>query len=148
MSSTEQTPSSSTSSSSNLQRIIDAAFDVALKDYTKVTRIDLAKDPFVAKIELKNSPDDILELLQESEKSFKEYREGNRGLISCLRPAVKFFRVSWQILDKAASLVSITFTCLPVNFSNVSLSGPFPTSKGCVYKHQCPHCCTSLEYAF
>ena len=108
MSSTEQTSSSSTSSSSNLQRIIDAAFDVALKDYTKVTRIDLAKDPFVAKIELKNSPDDILELLQEQEKSFTEYRKGSRGLIDCLRPVVKILHASSPILGDAAGPVSVT----------------------------------------
>ena len=102
MSSTEQTTSSS--SSFNLQLIIDAA----LADYTKVTKIDLAKNPFFAKIELMDSPDYILELLQEHEKSFKEYREGNRGLINCLRPVVKVLHASSPILGDAVGLVSVT----------------------------------------
>jgi hypothetical protein len=123
MSSTEQTTSSS--SSSNLQSIIE----VALADYTKETKIDLAKNPFFAKIELMDSPESILELLQEHEKSFKEYREGNRGLMSCLCPAVKFLHVSWQILDKAASPVSITFTYLPVNLLTRPRQVHFPPAK-------------------
>ena len=97
MSSTGQvTPSPST-----VQSIIDA-----LADYTKVTGIDLSKNPFAAAIEHSNSPEAILELLQEREKAFKEYRDGNRRLISCLRPAVKVIQAFSGILGEAVSLVS------------------------------------------
>jgi hypothetical protein len=76
MSSTVQA-TSSTSSTSNIQLITDA-----LVDYGKITGIDLSKNPFAAAIERENSPEAILELLQEREKAFKDYREGNRKLIS------------------------------------------------------------------
>jgi len=68
-----------TSSTSNSQLIIDA-----LADYTKITGIDLSKNSFAAELELSNSSQDILQLLQEREKAFEEYRDGNQRLIDCL----------------------------------------------------------------
>ena len=79
MSSTGQ----STSSSSNVQSIIDA-----LADCTKVIGIDLSMNPFAAAIEHLNSPEAVLELLQERENASKGYLHGNQRLISCLRPTV------------------------------------------------------------
>jgi len=85
-------------SSSNIQLIINA-----LADYAKVTGIDLTKNPFADKIESSSSSDAILELLQEQEKAFKEYREANRGFISCLSPAVKVLSAFSGILGEAVS---------------------------------------------
>ena len=102
MSSTVQaTPS--TSSTSNIQLITDA-----LVDYAMITGIDLSNNPFAATIEQANSPGAILELLQEREKAFKDYREGNRRLISCLTPVVNVIQAFSGILGEAVSLVSHT----------------------------------------
>ena len=99
MSSTGQaTPSTST-----IQSIIDA-----LADYTRITGIDLSNNPFAAAIEHLNSPEAVLELLQERENAFKDYRDGNRRLISSLRPAVKVIQAFSGILGEAVSLVSHT----------------------------------------
>ena len=98
MSSTAQ----ATSSSSNIQLIID----VALADYAKITGIDLSKNTFAAMLEQSNSPEAILELLQGREKAFNEYRDGNRRLINCLSPAVKVIKAFSGILGEAVSLVS------------------------------------------
>ena len=103
MSFADQKRSSSTSPSSNIQLIIDA-----LVDYSKITGIDLPRNPFAAAIERVNSPGDILELLQEQEKAFKDYREDNRRLITCLSPAVNVIQAFSGILGEAASLVSHT----------------------------------------
>jgi fungal STAND N-terminal Goodbye domain len=103
MSSTGQAISSGTSTS-NTQLIIDA-----LADYAKITGVDLSKNPFAAALEQSNSPEAILELLQEREKAFKEYREGNRRLIICLSPAVKVLQAFSGILGEAVSLVSVTY---------------------------------------
>ena len=103
MSSTVQA-TSSTFSTSNIQLITDA-----LADYTKITGIDLSKHPFAVAIELANSPGAILELLQEREKAFKDYREGNRRLISCLSPAVNVIQAFSGVLGEAVSLVSHAF---------------------------------------
>ena len=94
---------SSTSSTSIIQLITNA-----LADYTKITGIDLSKNPFAAAIERANSPEPILELLQEREKAFKDYREGNQRLISCLSPAVNVIQAFSGILGEAVSLVSDT----------------------------------------
>ena len=106
MSSTAVT-SQATSSTSNFQQFTDA-----LADYAKITGIDLPTNPFAATLELSNSPDDVLQLLQGREKAFKEYREGNRRLINCLSPAVKVLQAFSGILGEVVSLVSHTcVTC-------------------------------------
>jgi hypothetical protein len=91
-------------STSNFQLIIDAAF----ADYAKITGIDLSNNPFAAALEQSNSPEAILRLLQGREETFKEYRDGNRRLISCLSPAVKVLQAFSGILGEAISLVSHT----------------------------------------
>ena len=105
MSSTGQ----ATSSSSNIQLIIDAA----LADYAKITGIDLSKDPFSAMLEQSNSPEAILVLLQERQKTFESYRDRNRRLISCLSPVVTIIHAFSGILGEAVRAVSVTYH--PVN---------------------------------
>lgn len=96
--------SQTTSSPCNFQLIINA-----LADYTKQTGIDLTKSPFVEKIELSNSAEAILDLLKEREKAFKEYRDVNPRLISCLTPAVKILHAFSGALGGTNSLVSIMY---------------------------------------
>ena len=100
---TAEQATSSISSTSNIQLITNA-----LVDYAKITGIDLSNNPFAAAIKNTNSPAAILELLKEREKAFKDYREGNRRLISCLSPAVNVIQAFSGILGEAVSLVSYT----------------------------------------
>jgi hypothetical protein len=137
MSSTVQA-TSSTSATSNIQLITNA-----LTDYT--TEIDLSKSPFAVEIEQANSPGDILKLLQEREEAFKDYREGNRRLISCLSPVVNVIQAFSGILGQAVSLVSHIFH--PVTRFIVTSSGLLPTSKGIVRWNRRPPLCSSLYYA-
>ena len=69
--------------SSNFQLIVDA-----LADYAEQTGIDLSNNPFARRLELSNSSQAIVELLEERERAFKEYRDRNQRLISCISPAV------------------------------------------------------------
>jgi hypothetical protein len=137
MSSTVQA-TSSTSSTSNIRLITDA-----LADYAKLTGVDLPNNPFAAAIERASSPGDILELLQEREKAFKDYREGNRRLISYLSPAVNVIQAFSGILGEAVSLVSHT-SHLVILF-NVTSSGPISTSKGIVCWDRCPSLRSSFD---
>jgi hypothetical protein len=98
------------SSTSNIRLIIDHA----LVDYAKTTGIDLSKNPIAVKLEQSNTSEAILELLQERENSFREYRDGDQRLISCLSPAVKVLHAFSGVLGEAASLVSVTH--YPANF--------------------------------
>jgi hypothetical protein len=93
-----------TSSASNIQLIIN----VALADYAKITGIDLSNNHFAAALEQSNSPEAILRLLQGREETFKEYRDGNRRLISCLSPAVKVLQAFSGLMGEAISLVGRT----------------------------------------
>jgi hypothetical protein len=100
MSSTGQ----ATSSSDNVKLITDA-----LADYAKETGIDLSKNPFATKLKQSSSPHAILQLLEEREKAFKEYRDGKRRLINCLNSAVTVLHRFSGILSGAAGLVSPTY---------------------------------------
>jgi hypothetical protein len=140
MSSTGQA-TSSTSSTSNIQLITNA-----LADYTRITGVDLSKNPFADAIEQWNSPEVILELLQEREKSFKEYRDNNRTLIKCLTPAVRVIQTFSGILGEAVTLVSHKYDLVTL-LNRLTSSGPLPTSEGFVCWDRCSPRCTSLEYA-
>jgi hypothetical protein len=99
MSSTGQ----ATPSTDNVKLIIDV-----LADYVKETGIDLSDNPIAAKLEQSRSPDAILELLEEREKAFKEYRDTKRRLINSLNPAVKVLHRFSGILSDAVGQVSRT----------------------------------------
>ena len=140
MSSTVEATSSTSPATSSIQLITDA-----LDTYAKITGIDLSKMPFAAAIEQANSPRAILELLQEQEKAFRDYREGNRRLISCLSPAVNVIQAFSGILGEAVTLVSLTYMPSSNPF-NLTSSGPLPARKGIVCWDRCPTLCSSLLY--
>ena len=125
MSSTAQ----ATSTSSNVQLIIDAA----LADYAEITGIDLSKSPFAAMLEQANSPEAILALLQERQKAFKTYRDRNRRLIRCLSPAVEILQAFSGIFG--AVPVSRERHVPPCETFNVGPSDPLPTSNCCVHEY-------------
>ena len=93
-----------TSTSFNIELITRA-----LADYSKETGIDFSNNPFATALEQSNSPEAILQLLQQRENAFKEYRNVNRRLINCLSPAVKVLQAFSGILGEAVSLVGYTF---------------------------------------
>jgi len=85
-----------TSSTSNIQLIIDA-----IADYAKITGIDLSINLIAATLEEPNSFEAILQLFQEREKAFNEYRDGNPRLITCLSPLVKVLQALSGIVGGA-----------------------------------------------
>ena len=136
----ESSTAEPTSSTSNIQLIIDDA----LSEYTRVTGTDLSNNPFVTTLEQSNSPDAILRLLQDRENAFKEYRDGDRRLTSCLTPAVKVLQAFSGIMGQAASLVS--HTCKSRKSSNWTSSDPLPTGQRVVCWDRRAPCCTSLVF--
>ena len=81
-----------------------AILDKALADYCKQTGVELDKHPFAG--ELRDSPDDVLKLLEDKANAFKVYRDGNRKLINCLKPVVRVIHVLSGVLGDSVSLVS------------------------------------------
>jgi len=96
-----------TLSRSDLQSITDA-----LGDYARRMGIDFSQNPFADELQRSNTPNAILELLQEREKAFINYRDGNRTLINCFSPAVRVLHVFSGKLGDAVSLVSCTIPVL------------------------------------
>jgi len=63
--------SSTMTSSTNFQSILDAAF----VNYVTQTGIDIAKHPSADKLQGCRSPEDVIRVLLERETAFKNYRE-------------------------------------------------------------------------
>ena len=98
---------------SNFELIINA-----LADYANLTGVDLSNNPFAENLQRYNTPDAILDLLQEREKAFKEYRDGNRSLIKSISPAVRVLHAFSNFLGEAINLVSHIFhepCCVGIN---------------------------------
>jgi len=81
----------------------------ALQDYAKQTGIDLAKHPSAERLELLDSPGDVLRIFQERENAFRKFRNRNRTLINCLHPAVQTLHAFSGVIGEAASIVSHTY---------------------------------------
>ena len=92
----------SSSSASRFQLILNSA----LQDYTKETGVDLTKYDFASQLERCRSPDEVLMLLRNKAREFKEYRDGNRKLINWITPVVQFIHVFAGFLGEATSIVS------------------------------------------
>jgi len=103
MASTEQT----TVSPSNLQ-LINNAFD----DYARRMEIDFAKNPFAEELQVRRSrtPTEMLNLVQEREKAFKQFRNRNRTLINCLSPVARVLQRVSATLGSGVGLVSFTIS--------------------------------------
>jgi hypothetical protein len=64
-------------------------FNAALDEYTKHTGNDLANHPLSSKLEACKSPGDVLGVLREQAKIFREFREGNKKLMKVMEPTIK-----------------------------------------------------------
>jgi len=94
--------SSTTTSSTNFQSVLDAAF----LNYATQTGIDITKHPSADKLQHCHSPEDIIRVLLERETAFKNYREIHHKLVDLLHPVVKVVHVFSGVLAEAAGLVS------------------------------------------
>ncbi len=104
MSSTGRVASTS-SSGSNVRLILEAALAV----YSRTTGIDLFKNRFAAEIGHTDSPEGILQLLQERVHAFKEFRNDNQRLTSTLIPAIRVLHALSGNLGEAVGTVSHTY---------------------------------------
>lgn len=92
----------SSSSASRFEFILNNA----LQEYTKETGVDLTKYEFANQLERCSSPDEVLIVLREKAKKFKDYRDGNRKLINWVTPVVQVVHVFAAFLGEATSIVS------------------------------------------
>ncbi|KAH9063568.1 hypothetical protein EDB87DRAFT_128803 [Lactarius vividus] len=113
--------STQASSTSNFCLILDA-FD----QYASHVGIDLTKNPLADAIRRCDSPNAVLQLLQDKAHAFKDYRDGDRTLIDWLKPVVQVVHGFSGVLGEAISLVSRTPSFLPFAFSHICNQVPFP----------------------
>ena len=100
---------------SNFQLIIDA-FD----DYTRQVGLDITKNPLADALRGCDSPNAVLELLQDKANAFKNFRDGepSRTLMNWLKPVVQVVHGFSGVLGPAISLVSPTRPFLLFRFSH------------------------------
>ncbi|KAH9956366.1 hypothetical protein BC827DRAFT_801962 [Russula dissimulans] len=77
--------SSPTPTSTNFRSILDSALD----NYAKQTGIDLTNQATADRFGRCNTSEHVLQLLQEREAAFRDFRNTNLKLINCLRPVVQ-----------------------------------------------------------
>ncbi|KAN0135081.1 Ankyrin repeat-containing domain protein [Lactarius tabidus] len=80
-------------------------FDTALSDYSEQVGIDLATHPLAESLRSCGSPDDVLKLLEDKAKEFKDFRDGNRKLLNCLHPVVQVVHTLSTVLGASIALV-------------------------------------------
>jgi hypothetical protein len=83
-----------------------AILDKALADYSEQLGVEPNKHPFVNELQGRDSPDDVLKLLEDKAKAFKVYRDGNRKLINWLSPVVQVIHTLSGVLSEAVSPTS------------------------------------------
>ena len=91
--------SSSTHSGSSASRF-QSILDNALEDYTNQTGVDLTKNDFAELFKRCDSPDEVVSLLTDKAKKFKEHQDGNRKLINKITPVVQLVHLFDGVLRK------------------------------------------------
>ncbi len=123
--------------SASFQNILDTA----LAEYTNQIGIDPASHPLAGRLQTCHSPDDVLELLEDHAKQFKDYRDGNRKLIDCLKPVVTAVHALSSVLSEAVRFVSRIRSSFLFTILSLSLPGSIPTSKSDLRWSRCSLCC-------
>ena len=80
--------------------------DKALADYCEQIGVQLDKHPFTNELRGRDSPDNVLKLLEDKANAFKVYRDGNRKLIDWLSPVVQVVHALSGALGQAVSLMN------------------------------------------
>jgi hypothetical protein len=88
-------------SSTSFQPVLETA----LADYSKQVGIDLATYPLADSLRSCGSPDDVLKLLEDKAKEFKDFRDGNRKLLNWLNPVVQVVHTLSSVLGASITLV-------------------------------------------
>src|SRR6266404_3181979 len=124
--------------SESFQHILNTALD----DYIKQTKIDPTSHPLAARLRNFHSPNDVLEVLEERANKFKDYRNGNRKLIDCLKPVVKSVHALSSVLGEAIRFVSQFRSLFLFTFLSLSWPGSVPTGTSNLHWCGCSPCCS------
>jgi hypothetical protein len=108
--------------------------------------IDFAQNSLAEELQRTNTPNDILNLLQQRENAFLHYRNRNRTFIDCFSPAVRVLHIFSEKLGDMVNLVSFaalflfSFRCDQFDSTPIAL----PSCKGYLCRNRCSPHCTSI----
>ena len=103
--------------------------DKAIADYHTQIGVQLEKHPLANELRGRDSPDEVLKLLEDKAKAFKVYRDGNHKLITWLSPVVQAIHLLSGVLGEAVSLRSDFLVDL-VDLFAICLPGAYKPGKG------------------
>ncbi|KAF8262384.1 hypothetical protein EI94DRAFT_1704822 [Lactarius quietus] len=95
---------------------VQPILDAALVDYSKQVGIDLITHPLADNLRSCTSPDDVLKVLEDKAKEFKDFRDGNRKLINWLSPVV-------HVVHNLCAVLGASITLIPFKPANAIFSG-------------------------
>ena len=107
---------------SNFTRIFQGACD----EYQRLTGHNLYTHPFSAEIQSCNSPESILNVLQQQAQTLNKCRKGNEKLLKFLNPIVNTLFVFSGTLGEGVGLVSLSFPFFIAVPKRLSLSHALP----------------------
>ncbi|KAH9159849.1 hypothetical protein EDB89DRAFT_1041681 [Lactarius sanguifluus] len=84
----------------------NAIFDNALKEYENKTGTNLTTHPLSDKLRTCDSPDAVLNILQEHVRAYEESRNGDQRLTKLLDPTIHILYLFSSALGEGVSLVS------------------------------------------
>jgi hypothetical protein len=88
-------------------------FKAALDEYIRHTGNDLAEHPLSTELESCRSPCDVLDVLREQAKVFREFRDGNKKLMKVIEPTVKvLYSLSGVFADNIGLVRPFELACL------------------------------------
>jgi len=102
------TPSTSTSTFSNFQSVLNSA----LEKYENKTKNKLLTHPLAAQLQSCNSPSEILSLLEGLVQQFDQHRTSDDRLRNWLNPTVNVLFAFSATLSGGVSLVNVTLLSL------------------------------------
>ena len=109
----------------SFQEILEKAF----ANYREQIGVELDKHPLVDELRARDSPDDVLKLLEEKANAFKVFRDGNRKLINWLNPVVQVIHVLSSVLGEAVSSLNEMRCFFVLHESMFDYQVSFPPAK-------------------
>jgi hypothetical protein len=127
-------PSSTTVSFSTFRSI----FDTASKEYKRTTGQDLQTHPLATELDLFDSPDAVLEILQKQADTLDETGKCNQTLMKWLNPTVHLLSMFSATLGEGVALVSFSEQISPIPPFIILLFSAIPSWKSNIHWNWCP----------
>jgi hypothetical protein len=97
-------------SSSHFNSILDAALDAALSEYKSKTGNDLINNSLAKELQVCESSEAVLDIIQREAKTFDKFRDGDKRLIKWISPSVDVLYKIAATLGQGVGMVRTTIS--------------------------------------